>query len=89
MLKDKYGIDGAVSFVNNLCNLGLSGSVNDTQMMKYIHRYDDKHDRSVAFRKFKENKQNRKYTHLTKNDDGEIVEEECSKYVAHASKPLR
>nr|DAH44705.1 MAG TPA: hypothetical protein [Caudoviricetes sp.]DAL32703.1 MAG TPA_asm: hypothetical protein [Bacteriophage sp.]DAM05325.1 MAG TPA: hypothetical protein [Caudoviricetes sp.]DAT57649.1 MAG TPA: hypothetical protein [Caudoviricetes sp.] len=25
-----------------------------------------------------------KYTHLTRNDDGEIIEEECTKYIAHA-----
>lgn len=27
-----------------------------------------------------------KYTHLTRNDDGEIIEEECTKYIAHAGK---
>lgn len=27
-----------------------------------------------------------KYTHLTRNDDGEIVEEECTKYIAHAER---
>lgn len=84
MLKDKYGIDGATSFVENMCNLGIAGSVNDTQMMKYLHRYDDKHDRAVAFKKFKENKQNRVFKHLTRNDDGEVIEEQCTKYVAHA-----
>lgn len=24
--------------------------------------------------------------HLTRNDDGEIVEEECTKYIAHAER---
>ena len=28
MLTDKYGNDGAMSFINNLCNLGVAGSVN-------------------------------------------------------------
>ena len=41
MLKHKFGEDGAMSFIKNLCNLGVAGSVNATQMMKYIHRYDD------------------------------------------------
>lgn len=27
-----------------------------------------------------------KYTHLIHNDDGEIVEEECTKYIAHAER---
>ena len=53
-------------------------------MMKYIHRYDEKQERDKAFRLFKTNRAKKKYTHLTRNDDGEIIEEECSKYVAHA-----
>lgn len=86
MLKQKYGYDGAQSFLKNICNLGVSGSVNDTQMMKYIHRYDDKQERDRAFKKFKINKQKKNYIHITSNDDGEIVEEECTKYVAHAER---
>ena len=86
MLTDKYGNDGAMSFINNLCNLGVAGSVNATQMMKYIHRYDDKQERDKAFRMFKYNRSKAKYTHLIHNDDGEIVEEECTKYVAHAER---
>ena len=52
--------------------------------MKYIHRYDEKQERDKAFRLFKANRAKKKYTHLTRNDDGEVIEEECSKYVAHA-----
>lgn len=84
MLKHKFGEDGAQSFIKNLCNLGVAGAVNATQMMKYIHRYDEKQERDKAFRLFKLNRSKKKYTHLTHNDDGEIIEEECSKYVAHA-----
>lgn len=84
MLKSKYGYDGAQSFLKNICNLGVSGSVNDTQMMKYIHRYDDKRERDNAFEQFKINKNNKKYSHFITNDDGEIVEEQCTKYIAHA-----
>lgn len=84
MLKSKYGYDGAQSFLKNICNLGVSGSVNDTQMMKYIHRYDDKQERDKAFKQFKINKNNKKYSHFITNDDGEIVEEQCTKYIAHA-----
>lgn len=86
MLKHKFGEDGAMSFIKNLCNLGVAGSVNATQMMKYIHRYDDKQERDKAFRTFKFNRSKAKYTHLIHNDDGEIVEEECTKYVAHAER---
>lgn len=84
MLKHKFGEEGVQSFIKNLCNLGVAGAVNATQMMKYIHRYDDKTQRDKAFRAFKYNRSKKKYMHITRNDDGEIIEEECSKYVAHA-----
>lgn len=53
MLKHKFGDDGAISFLKNICNLGVAGSVNATQMMKYIHRYDEKLERDKAFMRFK------------------------------------
>lgn len=84
MLKCKYGEEGVKSFLKNICNLGIAGSVNATQMMKYIHRYDEKYERDKAFRLFKINRSKKKYTHIIHNDDGEVIEEECSKYVAHA-----
>lgn len=88
MLKHKFGDDGAISFLKNICNLGVAGSVNATQMMKYIHRYDEKCERDKAFRRFKENKLKKIYTHITRNDDGEITQEQCSKYVAHAERNM-
>ena len=30
MLKHKFGEDGAMSFIKNLCNLGVAGSIKDT-----------------------------------------------------------
>ena len=30
MLKNKFGEDGVLSFINNICNLGVAGSVNAT-----------------------------------------------------------
>lgn len=86
MLKHKYGEDGVKSFLKNLCNLGVSGAVNATQMMKYIHRYDEKHERDNAFRLFKLNRSKKKYVHKTTNEDGEITWQQCSKYVAHAER---
>lgn len=84
MLRSKYGEEGVLSFINNLCNLGVAGAVNSNQMMKYIHRYDDADQRKEAFKAYKKNKANKVYTHMTRNDEGDLVEEECSKYVAHA-----
>lgn len=89
MLKHKFGDDGAISFLKNICNLGVAGSVNATQMMKYIHRYDEKPERDKAFMRFKENRSKKIYTHITRNDDGEITQEQCSKYVAHAERNVQ
>lgn len=89
MLKHKFGDDGAISFLKNICNLGVAGSVNATQMMKYIHRYDEKSERDKAFMRFKENRSKKIYTHITRNDDGEITQEQCSKYVAHAERNVQ
>ena len=86
MLKHKFGQEGAISFTKNICNLGITGSVNATQMMKYIHRYDEKQERDKAFRLFKINRSKKKYTHITRNDDGDITQEQCSKYVSHAER---
>lgn len=86
LLKQKYGIDGVSSFLKNICNLGVAGAVNATQMMKYIHRYDSVEERNKAFRLYKINRIKKKYTHLTRNNDGETVEEECTKYIAHADR---
>ena len=89
MLKHKFGDDGAISFLKNICNLGVAGSVNATQMMKYIHRYDEKLERDKAFMRFKQNRSKKIYTHITRNDDGEITQEQCSKYVAHAERNVQ
>ena len=89
MLKHKFGDDGAISFLKNICNLGVAGSVNATQMMKYIHRYDEKSERDKAFMRFKQNRSKKIYTHITRNDDGEITQEQCSKYVAHSERNVQ
>lgn len=52
-------------------------------MLKYIHQYSDKGKRSRAFKKYKEYKQQYKYTYTRINEDGDLEELECTKYVAH------
>lgn len=83
MLTDKYGNDGAMSFINNLCNLGVAGSVNGLQMLKYIHRYTDKYNKYKAFKEYGQYIKNQKYTFQSKNDDGELETRPCTKYIAN------
>ena len=81
MLTDKYGNDGAMSFINNLCNLGVAGSVNGLQMLKYIHRYTDKYNKYKAFKEYGQYIKNQKYTFQSRNDDGELETRPCTKYI--------
>ena len=83
MLTDKYGNDGAMSFINNLCNLGVAGSVNGLQMLKYIHRYTDNYNKYKAFKEYKQYIKDQKYTFQSKNDDGEIETRSCTKYISN------
>lgn len=85
MLKNKFGDEGVNSFIGNICNLSASGSVNAISMLKYIHRYSDKNQRDLAFKKYKEFKRGYKYTIPTIDEDGNEIEIECTKYVAHAN----
>ena len=83
MLTDKYGNDGAMSFINNLCNLGVAGSVNGLQMLKYIHRYTDNYNKYKAFKEYKQYIKDQKYAFQSKNDDGEIETRSCTKYISN------
>lgn len=89
MLKDKYGDEGALSFLDNICNLGVAGSVNAIQMLKYIHQYSDNWQRNKAFKTYKEFLKSKKYTITTINDKDELEERECTKYVAHFTENLQ
>ena len=83
ILTDKYGNDGAMSFINNLCNLGVAGSVNGLQMLKYIHRYTDKYNKYKAFKEYGQYIKDQKYTFQSRNDDGELETRPCTKYIAN------
>lgn len=89
LLKEKFGEEGVLSFLDNICNLQASGSVNGEQMLKYIHRFSTRKERAAAFNKYNQYKQNQKYTHVVAGENGPEVRE-CTKYVAHAeAKRLR
>lgn len=88
VLKSKFGEDGVQTFLDNICNLGVAGSVNGITMLKYIHQYSNRYERSKAFRKYFEFRKNRKYNHTITGDDG-LEQIECTKYVAHAEQAMQ
>lgn len=89
ILKNKFGEEGVISFVENLAYLGAAGSVNAQQMLKHIHYYSNKYDTKQAFQKYNRWKQGKKYIHTTINEDGKEVERECSMYTYHVERMLR
>ncbi|QOR57665.1 hypothetical protein [uncultured phage cr130_1] len=82
-LKDKFLEDGVKNIVGHICNLDALGCINAEQMLKCIHQYSSRRDRALCFSKYYNWKNNQIYTHKTINDNGDVVEEKCSKYVAH------
>lgn len=83
-LYSKFGTDGVMSFIDNVCNLSARGTVSGEDMLQVIHRYSQKSERTEALKKYNNYKKSIKYTHLINKDNGEFREQECTKYVAHS-----
>lgn len=82
-LKSAFGEDGMESFLDEICNLKVSGKVNAYDMLKCIHRYSTRGDRNKAIKKYNTWYNNLKYYTETKDDDCKTILKECSKHVAH------
>lgn len=83
-IDDKFGSEGVISFIENICNLRAMGCVNSEQMLNYIHFYSDKSTRKAAFKKYNTWKNNQTYTHLTINENEDPQRTQCSRYIARA-----
>lgn len=88
-LKDQFGDEGAMSFIEQISNLKALGTVNAKQMLQCIHQYDSRSDRKAAFRKYEKWLSNQKYEIQTINDDGELEYTQCTRYVAHSTEKER
>lgn len=88
LLRDKYGEDGALSFIEKCANLSFCGAVGAEQMLRAIHQFSSKWERKQAFSSYYNWKNNKKYTHITINEDGKREERECSMYTYHVERSL-
>lgn len=88
-LKDKFGEDAVLSFVDKICNLAALGTVNAEQMLQCIHQYSSKQDKKNAYRAYFKWKNNQKYTHQITDDNGDTQTEECTRFVAHVDETAR
>lgn len=86
LIRNKFGDDGVESYIENIANLGSAGMVDAERMLKCIHQYSDKKERRNAINKYKDYKENQIYTHNTTNENGDIEQRQCTKYVAHREK---
>lgn len=88
ILKDKFGEDGAESFIDDICVISQRGSVNAEQMLQCIHHFSSKKERNKALNEYQNWKNNQIYTHTVINEDGKETEKRCSKYVYHTERML-
>ena len=85
-IKDKFGDEGVESYINSISSIQACGMVDAHRMLKQIHQYSDKSERKQAFRKYNNWKDSKIYTHIIKDDDGNDIEKECTKYVYNHEK---
>lgn len=88
LLKDKFGEEGAVSFIENLANLSARGCVTAEQMMNCIHQFSSKIERKQAFQTYNKWKKHNIYTHTLINEDGQPEDRECTAYTYHVERML-
>lgn len=84
MIKDKFGKEGAVNYVKDICNLAALGCIDAVQMLKCIHHYSSKFERNYAFKQYDRWINTQVYTHIEINEKGDPQRIECTRYVAHA-----
>lgn len=80
-IKDKFGQEGALDFVSNLCDIQALGVINAKQMLGVIFRFSNKYERNQAMQRYEGWKSRQHYTHLVIDEDNQ-VRKECSRYVA-------
>lgn len=85
-LTDKFGEEGALSFIDDICSLKSCGVVDAKRMLTYIHQYSTKKERIHAFSIYDKWLKDQIYTYTTIDEDGNPLESECTRYVAHYEK---
>ena len=84
-IRNKVGLQALASFIRDLCNVFALGCINGEQMLKCILCYDSSKVRKKAITKYKEYMKNIKYTQNVRDDDGNIIQEPCTKYIYHTN----
>lgn len=75
-----YNEIGVRDFIQSICEIQASGMVDGERMLQYIYQYSPEKC-AEKIRKYKENEEKTKYFHTVKDDLGNDIEQECTKYV--------
>lgn len=82
IIKSKFKEEGLASFVEDICSIRSCGMVDWKRMLNYIHQFSSKKEKLKSFNICETFLNNLRYK--TRNiKDGELVEEEQTKYVFH------
>lgn len=82
-IRDKFDEESVLSFIDDIASLRACGMVDGIRMLKCIHQYSDRFEKNKAFSTYRKWKKSKIYTHIIKDENGDPIEQECSKYVAH------
>ena len=59
------------------------GCIDAELMLKQIHQFSTKSIRKQAFKDYYKWLDTQEYTHLTEDEDGNIIRTPCTRYIAH------
>lgn len=83
LLRNKFGEDGVMSFIDDVCSLRACGCVGGIDMLRCARQYDSKFEKKLALKDYNNWVNSLKYTHLTQEEDGKFKRVACSKHIAH------
>ena len=72
-LKTRFGEEGAMSFIEDICSLKSCGAVNGERMLRCIHQYSKKKEFENALAKYDKWKKDLIFQHIIKDEDGKRI----------------
>ena len=83
-IKEHYSEEAVESFIDDICFIRSCGMVDARRMLQQIHFFSTKVERKQAFKEYEKWEKSNKYVHQVKDEDGNTIEVECTKFFKHA-----
>lgn len=84
-IRNKYGISGVLSYIDNICYLKACGAVDAELMLNYSLKWASPSTKKKALTEYNQYLQNQHYYITIVDEDGNRKQTECTKYVAYCS----